>query len=207
MQLICGKNSIQAVGRSDTIMTHSAFVNKLADLFGTRGAEQYGGEAVTQLQHGLQAAHFAEQSAATPELITAALLHDVGHLIHGLGEDCFEQGQNDDHEELGYRFLRSHLSEAVTEPVRLHVPAKRYLCATEPGYREKLSPQSELSLQIQGGPMSAEEVKQFAANPHCQAAVTLRRWDELAKDPHLETKPFEYFRKYIEQVLPPEPGA
>jgi [1-hydroxy-2-(trimethylamino)ethyl]phosphonate dioxygenase len=183
------------------MMTQSAFLAKLHDLFATRGAEQYGGEAVTQLQHALQAAHFAEQSGAHAELITAALLHDVGHLIHWLGEDCFEHGQNDDHEELGFRYLKAHFPESVSEPVRLHVPAKRYLCAVESDYRAKLSPQSELSLHVQGGPMSADEVQEFEANPHHANAVRLRRWDDLAKDPHLETMGFEHFQPYLAQAL------
>ena len=185
-------------------MTRDAFLQKLAQLFATRGAEQYGGEAVSQLQHGLQAAHFAEQSGAPATLVTAALLHDVGHLIHGLAEDCFEHGQNDHHEELGYRFLAAHFDDAVTEPIRLHVPAKRYLCAVEPGYREQLSPQSELSLQVQGGPMSETEVAEFERHPHYRAAVALRRWDELAKDPALTTARYEHFQTYIEHVLSPE---
>lgn len=188
-------------------MTREAFLKKLHDLFATRGAEQYGGEAVTQLQHALQAAHSAEQSGSSATLITAALLHDVGHLIHGLGEDCFEHGQNDDHEELGYRYLKAFFGPAVTEPVRLHVSAKRYLCAVEADYRGKLSPQSELSLQVQGGPMSAAEVAEFQANPHSVNAVTVRRWDELAKDPALATPAYTHFQKYVEQALEVAPAT
>lgn len=182
-------------------MQAPAFLQRLANLFADRGAAQYSGEAVSQLEHALQTATAAERDGATAELITAALLHDVGHLLHGHGEDCAEQGLDDQHEELGFRFLARHFTEAVTEPIRLHVPAKRFLCAVEPDYREALSPASTLSLQLQGGAMNAEEVVAFRANPHFPAAVALRRWDDAAKIPGLATPPFEHFARYLEPAL------
>jgi len=179
-------------------MTASEFLSGLDRHFHERGAEQYSGEKVSQLEHALQAAWEAEKAGATPDLIVAALLHDVGHLLHNHDDDCAEQGINDHHEELGYRYLRKMFGPSVTEPIRLHVPAKRFLCATEASYPATLSPASILSLQLQGGSMSPEEVQQFRENPYCDAAVHLRRWDESAKIPGLVTPSLAHFRTYLE---------
>jgi phosphonate degradation associated HDIG domain protein len=178
----------------------SPFAERLERLFADRGAAEYHGEAVTQTEHALQSARLAEQAGATPELIVAALLHDVGHLLHGHGEDAAAHGLDDRHEELGFRFLAKHFGPAVCEPVRLHVPAKRYLCATDPAYRSSLSPASQTSLKLQGGPMSADEAKAFEANPHFAAACELRRWDDAAKVPGLATPGVTHFLIYLERI-------
>ncbi|WP_169975797.1 phosphonate degradation HD-domain oxygenase [Tautonia rosea] len=170
-------------------------------LFLDRGHAEYGGEAVSQLQHALQAAHLARQSGAEPSLIAAALLHDIGHLLHDLPEDAAEQGIDDHHEGLAGRWLAQHFGPAVVDPVRLHVAAKRYLCAVEPSYRDQLSPPSQLSLQLQGGPMSAEEVERFRASPHHEAAVSLRRWDDEAKDPNASVPDFDTYLPVLEAAL------
>ena len=115
-------------------MTPTEVLHRVERLFAERGRSEYHGEPVTQLEHALQAAYFAEQDACPPEWIVAALLHDIGHLLHGHGEDYLVRGINDTHEELGARFLAHGFSLAVTEPIRLHVPAKRYLCATRRDY-------------------------------------------------------------------------
>jgi phosphonate degradation associated HDIG domain protein len=175
-------------------------VHLVLQLFAERGAAEYHGEAVTQTEHALQSAWLAEKAGATPELIVAALLHDVGHLLHGLGEDAAAHGLDDRHEELGYRFLTKHFGPAVCEPVRLHVPAKRYLCATDPAYRASLSPASETSLRFQGGPMTPDEAKAFEANPHFIAACDLRRWDDHAKVPGIATPNVSYFLRYLERI-------
>lgn len=182
-------------------MTRAEFVEKIASLFATRGSEMYGGEAVTQLEHALQGALLAEQAGAASADIVAVLLHDVGHLLHNLGDDCADHGIDDKHEELGIRFLAKHLPPAVTEPIRLHVAAKRYLCATDPGYFETLSPPSVLSLKLQGGPMTPAEVADFEANPHHRAAVALRQRDDTAKTPNLPTPPFDHYRPHLEACL------
>ena len=119
---------------AESPMIPDAMIDRIERLFADRGAEEYHGEAVSQLEHALQAAAAGEREGAAPELIVAALLHDIGHLIHSHGEDAAERGIDDRHEELGQRFLQQHFGPAVTEPVRLHVAAKRYLCAVEPGY-------------------------------------------------------------------------
>jgi phosphonate degradation associated HDIG domain protein len=170
-------------------------------LFTERGSTAYIGEAVSQTEHALQTAWAAEKAGAGSALIAAALLHDVGHLLHGLPEDCVDTGVDDRHEELGARWLRRYFKSEVVEPVRLHVPAKRYLCATEPGYLERLSPASRLSLQLQGGVFTAAEVEAFEAQPHARAALALRRWDEEAKVVGLETPGLEHFMPHLEICL------
>lgn len=175
-------------------------IDRIIQLFDERGSALYGGEAVSQTQHALQAALAAENENAGPELITAALLHDLGHLLHNLPEDAADHGINDNHEELACRWLNRYFRPEVTEPIRLHVAAKRYLCATDPTYLGKLSNASKLSLQIQGGPFSQPEVDDFRKNPHFQAAVRLRHWDDLAKVKDLTTPDIRYYRKFIEQV-------
>jgi phosphonate degradation associated HDIG domain protein len=169
-------------------------------MFAQRGASNYGGEAVTQEQHALQAAYFAEKTGADAALITAALLHDVGHLLHDLPEDAPDHGIDDAHEELAARWLRGKFPASVVDPVQLHVTAKRYLCTTDPNYLKHLSAPSLQSLQLQGGLMSETEIQEFRSHPHFEAAVRLRRWDEAAKDPDLQTPSLEHFANYMRQV-------
>jgi len=171
-----------------------------------RADGNYGLHEITQKQHALQAAMFAEQRGCPEALVVAALLHDVGHLVHDLGENPAEQGIDDRHEELGAAWLARHFGPEVAEPVRLHVAAKRFLCATEADYFGKLSPDSVLSLSLQGGPMSAEEVAEFRANPQHEAAVVLRRFDEEAKVTGLETPPVAHFLPMVARQLRPAPG-
>jgi phosphonate degradation associated HDIG domain protein len=176
-------------------------VDEILALFRDRGQAAYLGEPVSQTEHALQAAWAAEQAGASSALVAAALLHDIGHLLHDLPEDCAEQGMDARHEELGASWLRRYFGPAVTEPIRLHVPAKRYLCTAEPGYFAQLSEASRLSLKLQGGPFSTEEVEQFQAQPHFAAAVALRRWDEVAKIPNLKTPDLEHFRVHLDAAL------
>src|SRR6185312_7005865 len=162
-------------------------ITELAELLEGKGSRRYGLSDVNQLQHALQSALLAEQAGCDAALVTAALLHDIGHMVHGLGENPAEAGIDDRHEELGRAYLAPLFGPEVTEPVRLHVPAKRYLCATEPAYFAELAPDSVLSLKLQGGPMSDDEVARFRALPHAEAAVQLRRFDEGAKVADLPT--------------------
>lgn len=166
-------------------------------LFREYGDSQYGKEAVSQLEHALQAATLAEQAGSDAALIAAALVHDIGHLLHHLPDNAPEQGIDDHHETLAARWLEPRLPASVVEPVRLHVAAKRYLCAVEPGYREQLSPPSLWSLQLQGGPMSAAEQREFRAHPLLESALNLRRWDDAAKIPQLPTPPLDHFARYL----------
>lgn len=174
---------------------------KVLSLFDQRGESLYGGEGVTQLQHALQAAQLAEQARAGPAQIIAALLHDVGHLLHSLPDDAPDHGIDDLHEELGNRWLQRWFVPAVCEPVRMHVAAKRYLCAVEPPYAAGLSGPSRQSLALQGGPMSASETAAFESHEFFQECVDLRRWDDLAKDPEGATPSLEHFLDYLPQTL------
>src|SRR5215467_10809269 len=170
---------------------------ELLDIFTGRATRRYGLSAINQLQHALQAAHLAETDGASPATVLASLLHDVGHMIHALGEDPAGRGIDDVHEELGAKWLAERFGPEVCEPVRLHVAAKRYLCAVEPDYFGKLSPDSVRSLNLQGGPMSADEISAFRANPLHGEAVRLRRFDEAAKDPRASTPDFDHYLRHV----------
>ena len=139
-------------------------VEEILELFAARGAAAYHGEAVSQEEHALQAAELAEREGAPDALVVAALLHDVGHLLDGQDEDLAVRGVDGRHEEEGCAWLSRHFGPEVTEPIRLHVAAKRYLCAVDPSYLAGLSPASRLSLKLQGGPMNPDEVAAFEAN-------------------------------------------
>jgi phosphonate degradation associated HDIG domain protein len=178
----------------------------IAEMLEHRADGNYGLHAVTQKQHALQSATLAEQQGCAEPLVVAALLHDVGHLVHHLGDNPAEHGIDDRHEELGAAWLARHFGPEVAEPVRLHVAAKRFLCATEADYFAKLSPDSVLSLSLQGGPMSAAEVAGFRALPEHAAAVTLRRFDEQAKVEDLVTPPVSHFLPMVARQLRPEAG-
>lgn len=169
-------------------------------LFQERGDSQYGGEAVTQQEHALQVAFFAERDQADATLIAAALLHDVGHLLHALPDDAPDHGVDDQHETLAARWLAKRFGPEVVEPVRLHVATKRYLCAINPDYLRQLSRPSTLSLKLQGGPMSDDEVREFQSHPFCEASVRLRRWDDAAKVPDLLTPALGHFATYLDQA-------
>jgi phosphonate degradation associated HDIG domain protein len=180
-----------------------ALASMIGDIIEGKGHRLYGLSAINQRAHALQAALLAEQAGCDAALITACLLHDIGHMVHDLGQDPAKRGIDDRHEELGEAWLARWFGPEVTEPVRLHVAAKRYLCATEPDYFAKLSPDSVRSLALQGGPMSVAEVATFLANPHAEAATMLRRFDEGAKVKGLETPPVAHFLKYVEACESP----
>lgn len=176
-------------------------VQKIITLFHEQGDSEYGGEPVTQGEHALQAAQLARTESAPASLVVAALLHDIGHLLHALPDDAPEQGIDDMHEELGHRFLIKYFKPAVSEPVHLHVAAKRYLCAVEPDYLALLSEPSVISLRLQGGPMSTEECQAFEANPYYTDAVQLRRYDDMAKVPNLAVEPIEFYASFLRENL------
>lgn len=150
-------------------------------LFGQHGATRYSGEPVTQTEHALQTAFFAEQAGADDELVTACLLHDLGHLLKDHGETPTLRGVDDLHQFSALPFLRGVFPDRVLDAIRWHVDAKRYLCATRPGYQAALSADSQRSLLLQGGVFSADEAAAFIARPHAPDAVRLRLWDDRAK--------------------------
>ena len=155
-------------------------VDAILALFRARGHERYG-ERVTQLDHALQCASLAAGEDAPDSLVVAALLHDYGHLIDDRGHMAERDGLDGQHEAVGAAALAAWFGPAVTWPIALHVAAKRYLCAAQPGYFEALSPASKLSLDLQGGPFTPAEAVAFMARPFAEDAVRLRRWDDWGK--------------------------
>jgi len=172
-------------------------VQEILTLMADRGNTAYFGERISILEHSLQCAYFAERDETSARAITAALLHDIGHLLHGLPEDIVEQGNDGLHEELAAIYLEPWFGEDITTPIRMHVAAKRYLCSVEPGYLSQLSPASVDSLNVQGGPMNRDEVDAFEAQPYSDLAVQLRRWDDEAKIPNFEAPRLEHYLPHL----------
>jgi phosphonate degradation associated HDIG domain protein len=169
---------------------------KLADIeriFRDHGHIAYTGEGVSQLEHALQSAELAEAEGATDPLVTAALLHDLGHMLNRQGETPTMRGIDDQHQYFAIPFLRPLFPPAVIEPIRLHVDAKRALCALEPDYYESLSEDSRRSLTLQGGVYSEREARVFVDKPFAADAMRLRRWDEKAKVPGATTPPIGHY--------------
>lgn len=176
-------------------------IELIVDIFETRGAESYLGEKVTMSEHMLQTACLAESEGADDELVVGALLHDVGHYA-----DAFSAYSPDDtidkrHDLVGARLLENDFSPRVVNGVRLHVAAKRYLCAVEPDYLAKLSSASVHTLELQGGPMRVDEVHEFESRIGSRDAVKIRRWDEVAKVVGVVTPPLSHFVPAIKRVL------
>ncbi|MEL7475624.1 MAG: HD domain-containing protein, partial [Cyanobacteria bacterium J06555_12] len=155
-------------------------LDTIEQLYRDRGSQQYGNEAVSQLEHALQCATLAQERGASNATITACLLHDIGHILHDLGDDIAERGVDDRHEYRAMPYLKSLFGPEVTEPIRLHVNAKRYLCAIDEGYWSSLSPASQLSLKLQGGIFSESDARIFIQQPFASEAVELRCCDDLA---------------------------
>ena len=166
---------------------------QIEGLFAQRGGEQYSGEPVTQLEHALQCALLAEQSGAGDEIVTAALLHDLGHLLHDLGATPTLSGLDDLHQFRALPFLRGLFGEGVLAPIKLHVDAKRFLCATRPGYHDALSADSKRSLALQGGVFTQAEAGRFERESGASDAVKVRIWDDLAKTEGLATPPLSHY--------------
>lgn len=176
-------------------------VDEIIQLFEERGNGLYFGEQVTETEHALQAAHLAREAGASNAMILGALLHDIGHLLHSHGEDIADHGVDAKHEDEGAEFLAGKFPPLVVDCVRLHVPAKRYLCAVEPEYLAGLSPVSQRSLELQGGPMTAHEVAEFEAEPHFREAVQARRWDDQAKIVGLDVPGVASYRSLLEALV------
>ena len=175
-------------------------VAEIERMFARRGAEGYG-EGVSQLEHALQAAALAEGEGQPAAQIVAALLHDIGHLMHDLPEDIADQGVDTQHESLASAWLSQHFGPEVSEPVRLHVAAKRYLCHADPRYFDHLSEASKLSLRLQGGRMTADEAARFEREPFRAEAIDVRRWDDEAKVVGATTPGLDHFRPLVESLL------
>jgi phosphonate degradation associated HDIG domain protein len=182
----------------------------LLRLFEAEGNREYLGEPVSLAQHMLQTGAAARLAGASPALVVAAVAHDVGHFTGVLTGRDLMHGTDNHHDEVAASWLSRWFGLDVTEPVRLHVAAKRYLCAVDAPYYDQLSEASKFTMAVQGGPMTAEEVDVFTSRPHAEEAVQLRRWDDLGKDPGMAHLTLEDFREDIDGVdltLIAQPGG
>jgi phosphonate degradation associated HDIG domain protein len=175
-------------------------VDQILSLYEAKGARAYEGEGVSQLEHALQSAHNAEREGAPHELVCAALLHDIGHLLNDKGDTPTLRGIDDAHQYAALPFLRPHFPESVLGPIRLHVDAKRYLCATRPEYYGSLSEDSKRSLALQGGVFSATEAEWFIRQPHAAEAVRVRLWDDAAKTRGAATPDLAHFERFLREA-------
>lgn len=177
-----------------------AVIDEIFAMFRKFGGLTYG-EDVTQLAHVLQAAHAAREDGASDSLIAAALLHDVGQFMDDAGNAAEKYGIDARHEVSGAAFLANYFPETIVEPIRLHVDAKRYLCAVEPGYLNDLSHASAISLTLQGGVYSPAEAAAFAARLYAAEAICLRRYDDIGKRRDWHVPPLETYRSLLEAQL------
>ena len=182
-------------------LSRDTIVEFIADIFERRGAEDYLGEPVTVSEHMLQCADLAEKAGAEEELVAAALLHDIGHFTSEFGTYSPDDEEDRHHDEAGAEVLGPFFPPVVTECVRLHVAAKRYLCAVDPSYFSKLSPASVHTLSLQGGPMSMAEVDAFKAHPYHSEVVQVRLWDEGGKAQGAKTKGFRDYAALLQRVV------
>lgn len=182
-------------------LSPDTIVDFIGDIFERRGADSYLGEQVTMSEHMLQGAQLAEEAGAEDEIIAAALLHDIGHYTNEFPDDALAQGIDNHHDEAGAAILSAFFPSVVTECVRCHVAAKRYLCTTDKDYFAKLSDASVHTLGLQGGPMKAGEVAEFEQNPHLEDIVQVRYWDDQGKVPGHKTPPFSHYAPVLQRVV------
>ncbi|MCV0426903.1 MAG: HD domain-containing protein [Roseibium sp.] len=184
-----------------TTLTRENIVAFLGDIFERCGDEEYLGEPVTMAQHMLQGATLAEQNGLDEEIIVGALLHDIGHFTSEFGTFSMNDTQDRYHEEAGAEVLSGFFPSVITDCVRYHVAAKRYLCATKPDYFNRLSEASVHSLNLQGGPMDPEEVTEFEKNPNLKKIIQVRYLDEAGKQPEMETPDFWHFAPMVQRIV------
>lgn len=182
-------------------LTRETIVAFLGDIFERRGGEEYLGEPVTMAEHMLQGAHFAEKAGESEEVIVAALLHDIGHFTSEFGTFSMADTQDRHHEDAGAEVLAPFFPSLVTDCVKYHVAAKRYLCATRPAYFKRLSEASVHSLKLQGGPMNDGEVAEFEKNPNLADIIKVRHYDEAGKQAGLQTRPFSHYAPMVQRVV------
>lgn len=183
----------------------SPVIDHIIRLYRTRGTVLTGMRHITQEQHALQCAQLAEEAGAGPALIAAALLHDLGHLLEPV--NAGETPCDLRHEMRGLPLLGGYFPQTVLAPIRLHVAAKRYLCATDAAYWNRLSPASKRSLDLQGGPLRTDEVVRFLGRPHALDAVALRRWDDQARKPSVRTPGWDHYRQVLQDAALRVPEA
>ena len=182
-------------------LTARTIVAFLADIFERRGGEEYLGEPVTMAEHMLQGATLAENANLPEIIVVAALLHDIGHFTSEFGTFRMDDTEDRYHEEAGAQVLEAFFPTLVTDCVRYHVAAKRYLCATRPDYFNRLSDASVHSLNLQGGPMSPQEVAEFEQNPNLEQIIQVRYLDDAGKHADMETPGFAHFAPMVQRVV------
>ncbi|MCI5098048.1 MAG: HD domain-containing protein [Rhodobacteraceae bacterium] len=182
-------------------LTRDNIVAFLGDIFDRRGGEEYLGEPVTMAEHMLQGATIAEQNGQDEIIIVSALLHDIGHFTSEFGTFTMDDTEDRYHEEAGAKVLEEFFPSVVTDCVRYHVAAKRYLCATKPEYFKRLSEASIHSLNLQGGPMNADEVAEFEANPNLKEIIAVRYLDEAGKRADMETPDYWHFAPMVQRIV------
>ncbi len=184
-----------------TSLNYDSIIDVIESIFGKCGNDEYLGEPVTMAQHMLQGATHAENAHEPDVVVAAALLHDVGHFTSEFGTFAMSDTEDKLHEQAGAKLLAPFFPALVTDCVLYHVDAKRYLCATDPSYFGKLSAASVHSLNLQGGKMTADEVKQFEQNPNLDAIVRVRLYDDQGKEPSMHTKSFAEYKPLLQRVV------
>lgn len=184
-----------------TKLTSKSIVAFIGDIFERRGGEEYLGEPVTMAQHMLQAAAIAENTGQDEQIIVGALLHDIGHFTSEFGAFTMADKQDRFHEEAGADVLAEFFPTVITDCVRFHVAAKRYLCATRPEYYKRLSQASIHSLNLQGGPMDAEEISEFEKNPNLAKIIQIRHLDDAGKRADMQTPDFWHFAPMVQRLV------
>ena len=184
-----------------TTLNRDNIVAFLGDIFARRGGEEYLGEPVTMAQHMLQGATIAEQNGLPEEISVGALLQDIGHFTSEFGTYHPDDTEDRHHEDAGEAVLAPFFPPVITDCVKYHVAAKRYLCATKPAYYARLSPASVHTLELQGGPMSTEEVAEFERNPNIEAIIQVRYLDEAGKRADMETPDFDHFAPMVQRMV------
>ncbi|MCW1956131.1 MAG: HD domain-containing protein [Roseobacter sp.] len=188
-------------------LTRDTIVAFLGDIFERCGHEEYLGEPVTMAQHMLQGATLAAEQGLPEDIIVATLLHDIGHFTSEFGTFSMEDTEDRFHEEAGAQVLAAFFPSVVTDCVRYHVAAKRYLCATDPAYFERLSEASIHSLNLQGGPMSAEDIAGFEQNPNLAKIIQVRLLDDAGKHPTMQTPDYWHFAPMVQRIVDAHLGA
>jgi phosphonate degradation associated HDIG domain protein len=182
-------------------LTRETIVDFIGSIFDRRGSEEYLGEPVSMGEHMLQGATIAEQNGQPEEIIVGVLLHDIGHFTSEFGTFTMEDTEDRHHEDAGAEVLERFFPSVITDCVRYHVAAKRYLCATRPEYYSLLSEASVHSLRLQGGPMSAEKVAEFEMNPHLKQIIAVRYLDDAGKRPGTQTPDYWHFAPMVQRMV------